>query len=110
MRVTRTALLVSVGLSLSVGVPLEAALRPTRDDFRVDNIPVDGDPRVATWWPMRMVRRVTHDQLELPETVLAARDRYALLNRLTVTNHNVLAKGRLCGSRHGARRPSTRLG
>jgi hypothetical protein len=43
-------------------------------------------PPVADWWPNKVLRRAVWEGVEFEGTVVAAHDRYALLNRLVISN------------------------
>ena len=42
--------------------------------------------KTADWWPNKVLRRATVDGIHFQGTVMAAREKYALLNRLVISN------------------------
>jgi len=58
----------------------------------VNGQPLKPNPARADWWPNKVVRRATVEGIAFEGTVVAARERYALLNRLVASNTTAQAK------------------
>ena len=58
----------------------------------VNGQPLKPNLALADWWPNKVVRRATVEGIAFEGTVVAAHERYALLNRLVASNTTVQAK------------------
>jgi hypothetical protein len=54
--------------------------------------PLKPNPQAAEWWPNKIIRRATMDGLSFCGIVATGREKYALLNRLVVSNLTSKAK------------------